>query len=87
MDSERCNALKNHQKELQFSTTESFHVLAKFPFCEETVTNNYSWDNRKMFDHLLLSDFLQFIDFTLHNILNCNIFFQTQKTYSYVFDT
>ena len=58
MDSERCNALKKHQQELQFSTTESFHVLAKFLFCEETVTNNSSWDNRNMFDHLLFSDFL-----------------------------
>ena len=26
---------KIHQQELQFSTTESFHVLEKIPFCEE----------------------------------------------------
>ena len=28
---------------------------------------------------LLLSDFLQFIDFTLHNILNCNIFSRLKR--------
>ena len=56
MDSEHCNALKYHKQTL--STTEGFHVLAKFLIYEETVTINYSLGNIKLFGLLHLSDFL-----------------------------
>ena len=69
MDSEHCNALKYHQQE--FSTTEGFHVLAKFPIYEETVTNNYSLGNIKLFGLLLLSDFLISSRFDFRALQSC----------------